>query len=193
MIKINLLPQSKRVKVSNVGKEAAVFFLAAIILFVGVWGINYWLNAEIKQLQALEQEKQAEQTRLFVKVARVNQLKKTLESVQTKIKIIKEIRQTQNLPIHYIDELISNLPESKIWFESFNLDKEGRINLRGVALDNQIFAYYVQKLRSSPYIKEVITQRTSRRKILTYDLVEFQCQIMARAIELRSRTDHKNG
>ena len=180
MIKINLLPRSKRVKASHAGKEAVIFFLGVIVLFVGVWGVNCWLNAEIKQLQALEQEKQAEKTRLFVKVARVNKLKKELESVQIKIKIIKEIRQAQNLPIHYIDELISNLPESKIWFESFNLDKGGRINLRGVALDNQIFAYYVQKLRSSPYIKEVRTLRTSRRKILTYDLVEFQCQIMAR-------------
>ncbi|WP_457572289.1 PilN domain-containing protein [Desulfovulcanus sp.] len=186
MIKINLLPQSKRVKVSNVGKEAILFFLGVMVLLVGVLGTNYWLQARIEKFQALEREKQAEKASLFIKVARVNKLKKELESVQTKIKIIKEIRQTQNFPIHYIDELISNLPESKIWFESFNLDKEGRINLRGVALDNQIFAYYVQKLRSSPYIKEVITQRTSRRKILTYDLVEFQCQILARTIEKQS-------
>jgi len=186
MIRINLLPQTKRAKTSEVGKQIIIFSLGAMVLLVGVLGINYWLQTRIEKLQVIEKEKQAQKNRLLVKVARVSKLKKELESVQTKIKVIKEIRQTQNLPIHYIDELISNLPESKIWFEAFKLEKDGRIDLRGVALDNQIFAYYVQKLRSSPYIKEVMTQRTSRRRILTYDLVEFQCQIMAQPPEKQS-------
>ena len=67
-----------------------------------------------------------------------------------------------------------------MWLETFTLNANGNIALTGVALDNQVFARYVEDLRASNYIAIVNTQRTSRQTVDGLDLVSFQCVVIAR-------------
>ncbi|MFO8031586.1 MAG: PilN domain-containing protein [Desulfohalobiaceae bacterium] len=177
MIRINLLPRPQRAKVSRAGKELTLF-VALLTIFVMVAGFNqYRLEQKTKSLEQIQQEKRERKQELLDQVAKVNKLQDKLEETQDKIEIIKKIRLKQPRPVRYLDALVRNLPREKIWFESLQLDTQGVINLEGIALDNQSFAAYVQKLRGSDFIQDIVLKQTSRKEMNNLDLVAFSCQI----------------
>lgn len=179
MIRINLLPKQKRVKIRNPRKEIWLWGLLLTVIISGMAGSVLWIDSSIAGLERDKAAKTAIRTQLLGKVAKVNSLKKQLAEVQRKINVIRGIREKQSLPVQYVDTLVSRLPEGKIWFEAFSLGDDGRMDIRGVALNNQSFASYVEWLRQSELIMGVVTRRTSRRTIQGLDLVEFTVNVMA--------------
>ncbi len=180
MIKINLLPQQKRTKDVSVEKDILVFLLGLLLLGAAVYGVDFYFNSKIADLTAAVNEKTKIKASLEEKVARVNAVLAEIKEIETRIKVIKDVRLRQGLPVRYIDELVVNIPQNKMWIETFTLGGSGQISLSGVALDNQAFATYVEKLRTSRYIASVDTQRTSRRMIDGLGLVSFQCTVKAK-------------
>ena len=179
MIKINLLPHAKRAKTSDMEKQIMLFVLLIIVLCSGILATGIWTQGKTSDLEKLVEEKQIQRQMLLSKVGRVNQLQKELEGMSSNIEAIKKIRSQQQLPVRYIHEMARRLPEESIWFESLNLSRNALLEVSGVALDNQVFARYVDSLRDSPFISSVNTQRTSRRQVANRNLIEFLCQINA--------------
>ena len=179
MIKINLLPQQKRSKSTNIEKGSALFVLGVLLMFGSVYAVDYYYSSELDNLKASIASKTQTRSLLQKEVAIVNNVIQELKDIEGRIKIIKDIRLRQGLPVKYIDEIVVNMPKDKMWFETFSLNANGNIALSGVALDNQVFASYVEKLRLSKYIKYIDTRRTSRRAIQGLGLVSFQCSVMA--------------
>ncbi|MBU4524182.1 MAG: PilN domain-containing protein [Desulfomicrobium sp.] len=179
MIKINLLPQQKRTKSTNVEKSLVFFVLGVVVLFGSVFGVDYYFSSQLGELNAAVTAKTQTKTLLEKEVAKVNQTIQALQDIEGRIKIIKDVRLRQGLPVKYIDEIVINMPENKLWVETFNIDANGNIALSGVALDNQAFVTYVERLRLSKYIASVDTRRTSRRAIDGLGLVSFECSVKA--------------
>lgn len=179
MIKINLLPHSKRAKASDTEKQIIVFAVLVLIVAAAIVASGIWSGRKIIELEETVQEKQTQRQLLLARVGRINQLQRQLEEIQSNISAIKDIRRKQQLPVRYVDETVRHLPQEMIWFESFNLSRDSVLDIRGVALDNQAFARYVDELRSSPFVRSVSTQRTSSRQVMNLNLVEFQFQIRA--------------
>ncbi len=179
MIKINLLPQQKRSKSTNIETGSALFVLGVLLMFASVYAVDYYYSTELDNLKTSIASKTQTRSLLQKEVAIVNNVIQELKDIEGRIKIIKDIRLRQGLPVKYIDEIVVNMPKDKMWFETFSLNANGNIALSGVALDNQVFASYVEKLRLSKYIKYIDTRRTSRRAIQGLGLVSFQCSVMA--------------
>jgi type IV pilus assembly protein PilN len=179
MIKINLLPQQKRTKSTNVEKSLVFFVLGVVVLFGSVFGVDYYFSSQLGELNAAVTAKTQTKALLEKEVAKVNQTIQALQDIEGRIKIIKDVRLRQGLPVKYIDEIVINMPENKLWVETFNIDANGNIALSGVALDNQAFVTYVERLRLSKYIASVDTRRTSRRAIDGLGLVSFECSVKA--------------
>lgn len=180
MIKINLLPQQKRVRTSSSHGDLSLFIFGLFCVGCLVFGVDYYFSTQKYALESLVQERTQTKKLLEVKVAKVNAIQKELEKIKGRIEIIKTVRLRQGLPVRYIDEVALNIPQNKMWLESFTLNGNGVIALTGVALDNQVFASYVESLRASKYIAVVDTQRTSRQAVDGLDLVSFQCSVIAR-------------
>lgn len=180
MIKINLLPQHRRVRVSNAHKDVSLFILGLILVGASIFGADYYFSTQKNELEALVQERTQAKKLLEEQVAKVNAVQQELEKLKERVEVIKTVRLRQGLPVRYIDEIASNIPQERMWLESFTLQGNGNISLTGVALDNQVFASYVEDLRSSAYIGTVDTQRTSRQAVDGLDLVFFQCSVIAR-------------
>jgi type IV pilus assembly protein PilN len=179
MIRINLLPKQKRVSVTNVEKEFVLFLLLIVFMAASLFSFNIWMQEQVGALRSEKKQKEGLRATLQVKVDKVNSIKKDLDEIQRKIQIIKEVRTRQGLPIQFIDEVVRTIPPEKIWFESFTMDGKGAISIKGVAMDNQAFALYVNNLRQSLFISSVVTQKTSRREIQGLGLVEFSFNITA--------------
>lgn len=180
MIKINLLPQQKRAKSTNVEKDLVLFVLAILLIAGSIYAADYHFTAQINSLNTQISQKSAVRANLEQQVGTVNQVLDELKGIESRIKIIKDVRIRQGLPVKYIDEIVVNIPAQKMWIETFTLNPNGSISLSGVALDNQSFATYVEKLRASNYIATVDTQRTSRRAVDGLGLVSFQCSVIAK-------------
>jgi type IV pilus assembly protein PilN len=180
MIKINLLPQQKRAKVTHAEKDIAVLILVLVVISASIFGVDFYFSSQISELQAAVESKTTIKKQLEEKAKNVNSILEDLEKLKSRVKIIKDVRLRQGLPVRYIDELIINIPENKMWVEGFTLNADGQITLSGVALDNQSFAQYVEKLRESKYIARVDTQRTSRKMIDGLGLISFQCSVTAK-------------
>jgi type IV pilus assembly protein PilN len=148
-------------------------------MFGAIYAVDYYYSSELDSLKTSIATKTQTRSLLLKEVAIVNNVIQELKDIEGRIKIIKDIRLRQGLPVKYIDEIVVNMPKDKMWFETFSLNANGNIALSGVALDNQVFASYVEKLRLSKYIKFVDTRRTSRRAIQGLGLVSFQCSVMA--------------
>ena len=179
MIKINLLPQQKRSKSTNIEKGAVLFVFGILAMLASVFGVDYYFTSELNTLQASVAAKTQTRALLEKEAAIVNSVIQELKDIEGRIKVIKDIRLRQGLPVKFIDEIVINMPKDKMWFETFTLNANGQIALSGVALDNQIFASYVERLRMSKYIKYIDTRRTSRRAIDGLGLVSFECSVMA--------------
>lgn len=190
MIKINLLPHAKRAKTSDVEKQVIIFVLLTLIVTGAIIALGLWSKDKVRGLEEIVREKETQRQLLLSRVGRVNSLLRELEAVEGNIRAIRDIRLKQQLPVRYVDESVRFLPGEKIWFENLNLSRDGVLDIRGVALDNQAFARYVDDLRKSDFVRTVSTQRTSSRQVMDLDLVEFQFQVRA-GPEISSR-DNKN-
>lgn len=177
MIRINLLPQQKRAKVSNVEKELVLYILILAILGISVYFTNSWITTKVTTLQQTKQQKQTAKNKLLRKTREIRTIKKQLKEITSRVDAIKMIRSKQGLPIRYLNELVINLPRESIWFESLQLQADGTISLRGIALDNQIFAEYVKTLRSSDFITDVQLGQTSKKDVNDLGLIAFTCTI----------------
>lgn len=177
MLKINLLVKERKKRLPIKGD--LWFFLVVLVLVVGICGgTSWWLGVKVDALKALEKEKLSQKRQLQLTIAKVKKLKKNVEGLQQKIDAIRKIRERQNLPVIYIDEAIKAIPENKLWYESFSLSSSGDIMVQGVALDNQVLAFYIERLKRSPYVKQVEILLTNRKKVGPYELVDFKCHLV---------------
>jgi len=178
MIRINLLPPEKRPRISTLRLNLGVLVLAVVVFGGTILLTHLWISEQVKDLARIHQAREAENAALMVEVGWVRRMENEMKAIQDRIEVIKEIRGIQSLPVRYVDALISVLPEERIWFETFDLDKNGVLQVKGVAMDNQSFAAYVEILRTSAFVRGVITERTLRREVQGLTLVEFHCLVM---------------
>ena len=179
MIKINLLPQQKRTKTTNIEKSFVVFALGVVLVLGSVFGVDYFFSSQLEELNEGVAAKTQTKKLLEKEVAKVNETIQALKDIEGRVKVIKDVRLRQGLPVKFIDEIVVNMPQNKMWVETFTVDPNGNIALTGVALDNQAFVSYVERLRLSKYIASVDTRRTSRRAIDGLGLVSFECSVKA--------------
>lgn len=181
MIRINLLPQQKRSKSSGGGNKDAIFFILFVIITMGiVFGVDMYVDSEMTRMSLDLSTKNAVAKQLESQVQKVNSVLAESEKIEGRIRIIKDIRLRQGLPVKYIDEIVINIPRNKMWMTTFSVSGAGQITLSGVALDNQTFAAYVEQLRTSKYIGRVDTQKTSRTAVDNLGLIAFSCSVTAK-------------
>lgn len=179
MIKINLLPQQKRTKTTNIEKSFVVFALGVVLVLGSVFGVDYFFSSQLEELNEGVVARTQTKKLLEKEVAKVNETIQALKDIEGRVKVIKDVRLRQGLPVKFIDEIVVNMPQNKMWVETFTVNSNGNIALTGVALDNQAFVSYVERLRLSKYIASVDTRRTSRRAIDGLGLVSFECSVKA--------------
>ncbi|WP_291320761.1 PilN domain-containing protein [Desulfonatronospira sp.] len=179
MIKINLFPHSKRARLKPAEKQIILGLGLVLCISLVCAVLIMWSGNRVSSLEKSVARLEEQRHELLQQVRHNNEIKDKMQQMQSNIRAIKDIRTIQPLPVRYIETLVSNLPDQRIWFESMDLDPDGTLEIRGVVLDNQVFARYVDDLRQSPYVHSVNTRRTSRRQIQDLDLVEFDFRIQA--------------
>jgi len=180
MIKINLYPYKKPKRGISIEFELGIYVFILLFITISLYFLNMKLNNHINQLANIKTQKQNINKLLNKQIKIVNNYKKQLKELNYKIKIIKQIRKSQNMPVIYLNELVTNFIKDKLWFTRLKLSSKKNIELSGVALDNQVLAHYIRNLRHSKYTKEVYLKQAAKKKILGYNLVAFSFKLVTK-------------
>ena len=177
MLEINLLPEKQKIRISSKIKKEIIIYIASIcVVLVAIFSMHQRINQRIKSLKEKVHHQEIIKRKCFRKAKKIAKLKKELKRIQKKIDIIKNIRKAQIMPLIRLDEIERLIPYQKLWFKNIDLVKN-RLNLTGIALDNQALAFYIQNLRKSKYIQNVSFKKAERKYIANLKLVDFNCEI----------------
>ncbi len=165
MIRINLLPVRDQVKKEGKRQMFSVAVLsvgltAAAIAYLWVSQIN-----EIAQMAAQIQSHQDEIKRLQVDTKDVDKYKAEKELLQRRLNIIQTLQQAKTGPVRVLDQLSLSIP-GKLWLTALK-EKDGLMELKGIAMDNPTIANFMTNLEKTGVINNVelvISQQLERKE-----------------------------
>ncbi len=164
MIRINLLPFRTARKKENVRQQVSIFLglvvlVLCILLFVwnSMSGKIETLNTDIKTVKA-------ELATLAETIRKVEEYKKKLKIVNTKKGVIQKLELERSGPIRIMDAMTQCVVRNRMWLKSME-DKEGSLNIKGVAVDNATIARFMKSLDKSKYFSNVDLTSSKQVKI----------------------------
>jgi type IV pilus assembly protein PilN len=153
MIQINLLPVREARRKADmqqhllllgfvIGASVVACLLAHFAMLASISGAQTrvaQLNTQISEFQA--------------QLGQVEDFKKKASEIERKLGVIRRLELSRNGPVRLLDELASRSPQ-KLWITS--LQAEGaRIQVKGMSLDTELIADFLNGLGDSPYLKDV--------------------------------------
>ena len=164
MIKINLLPFRTARKKENIRRQVSIFLgLVVLVLCILLFVWNSMsrkietLNTDIKTVKA-ELATHAETIR------KVEEYKKKLKIVNTKKGVIQKLELERSGPIRIMDAMTQCVVRTRMWLKSME-DKDGILNIQGVAVDNATIARFMKNLDKSKYFNNVDLTSSKQVKI----------------------------
>lgn len=148
MIRINLLGE----KVDNSGLYMLQMFGFSVVAAVVLLSLFVLHQGTLVTLDKLE----SEQTIFSTRLAKLKQLTKDVEDIETKktelklmLQTIAKLKAQKHGPVHLLDELNIAIPD-QTWLTAVQ-QRGGVLEVTGYALDNQTVARFVSVLEKSPY------------------------------------------
>jgi type IV pilus assembly protein PilN len=176
MIRINLLPIRQIKKRQRLKTELLGFVASLIVVLVILAGLEFALGNQIStlnsQITALEQKKKSYQTILN----EINKLQKDREALGKKLEVINSLQTESLLTVRILDEVASRTITNRLWLTS--LQQSGaRLQLQGVALDNETIAQFMRQLEASEYFRNTDLASSSQAIITGQKLTSFSLSL----------------
>lgn len=169
MIRINLLATKKALKIPPVLSYGVITTVVVVILllFSGLYMIG---KASSLKSQVVAKEKRL--TELKKAIEEVQNYEKINEEVRKKTEIIEQLKKNQVVPLRLLDEISDKLPKG-VWL-TLLVDKNGLINIEGVAHTNYDLVGYVQNLKDSKYFTDVNLVESRQTEIESFSVYKFK-------------------
>ena len=173
MLKINLLPVRQLKKRAKAKKQ----LLGMLVLFITV--IACLAVVEVVQTQNIQDletdisvlnKKKASFKPTLDKIAK---LKKDREELARKTEIIDKLKIDSSLTVRVLDEVATKVDKQRMWLEALQ-QENASLSLSGVALDNQTIAQFMDNLKTSPFVQDVILNSSSQKIVSGRNLKSFE-------------------
>lgn len=176
MIRINLLPTRKALKVPPIFSYGVIAtVLLAIVLLVS----SLYLISKASRLDADLKAKEKRLEDLKKAIEEVKNYEKDNEEVRAKAQIIEQLKKNQVVPLRLLDEVSEKLPKG-VWLTILT-DKDGAINMEGFAHTNYDLVEYVQKLKESKFLSDVMLVESRQTMIDSISVYKFKLTFRSRA------------
>ncbi|RPI77696.1 MAG: hypothetical protein EHM45_08200 [Desulfobacteraceae bacterium] len=186
MIRINLLPFRAARKKENIRKQLSIFglsiFAMVILLIYGV----YLLTSEVNRLKKVDKDLRNELAALEKVEKEIKKMENEIKEIEKKLNVIKELDSKKTGPVHLLDQLSMAIPKDKLWVISLN-ETGGMLKLKGVAMDNETVALFMNNLEKSSFFTNIELEGTKSRDLAKYRLsvadFSLNCRISAPKIK----------
>ncbi|MBC8413312.1 MAG: PilN domain-containing protein [Nitrospira sp.] len=171
MIRINLLPNARKrnVKIPATFKYGA---LLTVIILIGLAMYGLHLGNKVKDLKATIAVRQAKLNELKTALQEVKDYERRNQEFRDKTQVIERLKRKQIVPLRLLDE-VSNMLPNGVWLTDLS-DRGGMISLTGFAFSNPDLVSYVQNLKESKYLIDVMLIESRQEQIGTYSLYKFK-------------------
>ena len=172
MLKINLLPIRQLQKRAKAKKQffGMLFLFLLVLALLALVGYSQVQN--IKTLTARVNSLSAEKAKYTPILQKIAKLKKTREELERKTAVIKKLKSESSLTVRVLDEVANSVDNSRLWLKSLN-QQNSSLTLKGVALDNQTIAQFMDTLKASPFVQNVSLTNSSLTVISGRNLKSF--------------------
>ncbi len=172
MIRINLLPEMRKKKPLAL---PTIFVPGAIITGVAILVLvvfAFHLNSKISVLQADKSTKEKRLSELQADLKEVENYERDNKAFREKNRIIEQLKKNQSVPLRLLDEVSRRLPKG-VWLTALS-DKKGKVNINGYAFTNTDLVTYVQNLKGSKYIGDVLLVESRQTTLQKFSIYKFK-------------------
>jgi type IV pilus assembly protein PilN len=191
MIRINLLPYRESRKKESILRQINTFLAVFFIVFVILLYYNIWLGKKIDDLNTKIKNTKIMLTQAETQSKKVDQIKKELEKLGHKTDVIKSIEKNRRAPVILLENMTKmvaentsiltpdtladndNKPVKRLWFKSFDASG-GKVNIKGIALDNKTIADFMSRLEESKLYNNVNLKTIKQQKVDKLNLKHFE-------------------
>jgi len=169
MIRVNLIRGKRRKR-----KELNVDFLYLVLpllVLAGAYFYHRTLTDRIETLQAGIQKATLETERLRKEIGEVEKFKARKAELQQKVDIISSLQDGRTGPVKLFEALSAAIPE-KCWIDSLSVKKD-RVDLSGIALNNNTIANFMTALGQSGRFRDVVLGSAEQATVMNVKLVRF--------------------
>ncbi len=172
MIRINLLPEMRKKKPLV---SPTIFVPGAVITGVTILVLvifTFHLNSTLSALQTDKTIKEKRLSELQADLKEVENYERDNEAFREKNRIIEQLKKNQSVPLRLLDEVSKRLPKG-VWLTSLT-DRKGNVNINGYAFTNTDLVRYVQNLKGSTYIKDVLLVESRQTTLENFSIYKFK-------------------
>ena len=181
MIRINLLPYRESRKKESILRQINIFLGVFFIVFVILVFYSIWLGNKIDDLNTKIKNTKGLPTQAETQAKKVDQIKNELEKLGHKIDVIKNIEMNRRAPVLLLENMTKmvaeadsdNKPVKRLWFTDFE-ESGGKVNIKGIALDNKTIADFMSRLEDSKLYTNVNLKTITQQKVNKLNLKRFQ-------------------
>jgi type IV pilus assembly protein PilN len=181
MIRINLLPYRESRKKETILRQINIFLGVFFIVFVILVFYSIWLGNKIEDLNTKIKNTKRLLTQAETQAKKVDQIKNELEKLGHKIDVIKNIEMNRRAPVLLLENMTKmvaeadsdNKPVKRLWFTDFE-ESGGKVNIKGIALDNKTIADFMSRLEDSKLYTNVNLKTITQQKVNKLNLKRFQ-------------------
>jgi type IV pilus assembly protein PilN len=191
MIRINLLPYRESRKKESILRQINIFLAVFFIVFVSLLYYSIWLGNKIDDLNNKIKNTKILLTQAETQAKKVDQIKNELEKLGHKTDVIKNIEMNRRAPVILLENMTKmvaekpststldasedreNKPVKRLWFTNFE-ESGGKINIKGIALDNKTIADFMSRLEESKLYNNVNLKTITQQKVDKLNLKQFQ-------------------
>lgn len=144
MILINLLPHREMAR-ERARKQFKGALVGAMLLGALLAGMAYlWLQNELAVQERRNQVVQAEVARLDTQIKEVANLEQEIAALQARQTAVESLQLDRNLPVHLLNEAVSELPDGVYWTSITQKDRD--VIMKGVAQSNERVSQLLRNL-----------------------------------------------
>ena len=191
MIRINLLPYRESRKKESILRQINIFLVVFFIVFISLLYYSIWLGNKIDDLNTKIKNTKILLTQAETQAKKVDQIKNELEKLGHKTDVIKNIEMNRRAPVILLENMTKmvaekaststldasedreNKPVKRLWFTNFEASG-GKINIKGIALDNKTIADFMSRLEESKLYNNVNLKTITQQKVDKLNLKQFQ-------------------
>jgi type IV pilus assembly protein PilN len=200
MIRINLLPYRESRKKESMLKQINIFLAAFFIVFVILIYYSIWLGKKIDDLNTKIKNTKIMLTQAETKAKKVDQIKKELEKLGHKTNVIKNIEMNRRAQVILLENMTKMVaektsistpdtsadnddkPVKRLWFTFFE-SSGGKINIKGIALDNKTIADFMSRLEESKLYNNINLKTIKHQKINKLNLKQFEIRCVKSSLK----------
>jgi len=182
MIKINLLPTKKKPPKKVIDLQQQVI-LAVLLLVLVVIAMGYYWKMQNDRIAMLENEKAAAEKQIAAQDDMLKEVKNVEEErrkVSEKIEIIEKLKKNQAGPVQLLDAVSKALPKGVI-IASLS-ENNNSVNIDGDAFTNEDVVRFIDNLKASPILKDVMLLETSQTTQDKIDIYKYKLQFVYKGL-----------